>query len=298
MWDKIKKAVNTDLNEPLNYLMWINDLAMFGKLGYVYNDINILSELASKSKTALNHKVARNFLLEGIIQSNSDVGEYFSVITGDTTGVFDGLATIEQVANSVTATTSVFNSEIATNIVFDSEIASNIIFNSEIASNIVFSSTSLTTRMFDFSVATDRAFASNVSLPKIASSMTAITKIGTTDSLIDKLHNNEMVLTALNNSPYIQQVSTSNSSYTAYTTNYNGRALLVQVKYGWQEGSSMLLGYYEYGYHTSSNVKIVNSDGYVSGINPHWSLGRMSKIQSKAYSGSGVFGQYARFIPF
>lgn len=44
-WAEIKKAVNSDLNVPLNHLLWINDLAIFGRNGYVFNSEKIVNEL-------------------------------------------------------------------------------------------------------------------------------------------------------------------------------------------------------------------------------------------------------------
>ncbi len=46
-WAEIKKAVNSDLNVPLNHLMWINDLTTFGKNGYVAKDNNMMKDLLS-----------------------------------------------------------------------------------------------------------------------------------------------------------------------------------------------------------------------------------------------------------
>lgn len=47
MWGVVKKAVNSDLNVPLNHLMWINDLAAYGQNGYVAKDSNMVNELLS-----------------------------------------------------------------------------------------------------------------------------------------------------------------------------------------------------------------------------------------------------------
>lgn len=130
--------VNSDMNEPLNYLHWINDLATFGEDGYVANDVEKLTELSAKSRNAINHKVARNYLLEGIIQSGLDVGSYFGLVTGDTTGAFDGLATIEDVANSATAMALVVNFAAAMTAVINSETAMTAIANSATAMTLVF----------------------------------------------------------------------------------------------------------------------------------------------------------------
>lgn len=61
-WAEIKKAVNSDLNVPLNHLMWINDLITYGKEGYVAKDSNMVNDLLSsglllKSDVALGEYV-------------------------------------------------------------------------------------------------------------------------------------------------------------------------------------------------------------------------------------------------
>lgn len=46
-WAEIKKAVNSDLNVPLNHLMWINDLVTYGQNGYVAKNSNMVNDLLS-----------------------------------------------------------------------------------------------------------------------------------------------------------------------------------------------------------------------------------------------------------
>ena len=46
-WAEIKKAVNSDLNVPLNHLLWINDLATYGQNGYVAKNSNMVNDLLS-----------------------------------------------------------------------------------------------------------------------------------------------------------------------------------------------------------------------------------------------------------
>lgn len=45
MWGVVKKAINSDLNVPLNHLLWINDLATYGKEGYVAKNNSMIEEL-------------------------------------------------------------------------------------------------------------------------------------------------------------------------------------------------------------------------------------------------------------
>ena len=61
-WAEIKKAVNSDLDVPLNHLMWINDLTTYGQNGYVAKDSNMVNDLLSsglllKSDVALGEYV-------------------------------------------------------------------------------------------------------------------------------------------------------------------------------------------------------------------------------------------------
>jgi hypothetical protein len=44
-WAEIKKAVNSDLNVPLNHLLWINDICIFGEDGYVLKNETLVNDL-------------------------------------------------------------------------------------------------------------------------------------------------------------------------------------------------------------------------------------------------------------
>lgn len=59
-WPELIKAVNTRKNEPLNYLLWINDLAKFGNDGFVGGRTSVLSELTSKSINLSSQHVANS----------------------------------------------------------------------------------------------------------------------------------------------------------------------------------------------------------------------------------------------
>lgn len=57
MWGVVKKAINSDLNVPLNHLLWINDLATYGQNGYVAKNEKMIEELI-KSGLLEEHKIA------------------------------------------------------------------------------------------------------------------------------------------------------------------------------------------------------------------------------------------------
>lgn len=137
-WGEIKKAINSDLNEPLNYLAWINDLATFGEDGYVYKSESIINELGAKSKNVLNNTIAFPLLIDMVLQYNSNVGEFFANLLNDTAGIFDGLTTMELIAEDETAITTIINNEIAMTIIINSETAMTAIAESEIAMTAVF----------------------------------------------------------------------------------------------------------------------------------------------------------------
>ena len=132
--DKI--AVGAVDLSPVLENQWIADLATFGLDSYIAFDVPKLIEL-STSPNALNHKIAKVFLLEGIIQGGGDVGAYFTAITGDTTGSFTGLVTMESVINSETAMTAVANSETAMTAVMNNETVMTAVANSETAMTAV-----------------------------------------------------------------------------------------------------------------------------------------------------------------
>ncbi len=93
-WAITKKAINSDIREPLNYLMWINDLSVNQKSSYVYKDPAILTDLAANSEAVLNAADAVPLLFKGIIDMGEDVGAFFEAVTKDDTGAFAGLVTI------------------------------------------------------------------------------------------------------------------------------------------------------------------------------------------------------------
>lgn len=67
-WAEIKKAVNSDLNVPLNHLLWINDLATYGQNGYVAKDSNM----------------AKNLLSSGLLLKNDiALGEYVKLFPNE-----------------------------------------------------------------------------------------------------------------------------------------------------------------------------------------------------------------------
>lgn len=89
-WGEVKK-INSDMTEPLNYLLWIQDLATFGSNGYVYHSPTKMAELAEKSYNAVSHSVCLGYLVVDY------AGSAFELLTGDETGAFDGLTTITEV---------------------------------------------------------------------------------------------------------------------------------------------------------------------------------------------------------
>ncbi|NCC88653.1 MAG: hypothetical protein EOM05_12480 [Clostridia bacterium] len=151
-WSEIKKAINSDLSEPLNYLHWINDLATFGIDGYVYNQPDKMTELAEKSLNAIFNIVCFDLLINGYAD------KVFTKLTGDETGAFDGLTTMELIAENSTAMTIVANSETAMTVVANSETAMTAIANSETAMIAIVNSETAMTAIVNSETAMEMVF--------------------------------------------------------------------------------------------------------------------------------------------
>ncbi|OEH86259.1 hypothetical protein BHU72_12045 [Desulfuribacillus stibiiarsenatis] len=125
-WGEIKKAVNSDLNEPLNYLQWLSDLSIMGKFGHTWYDAQKMISLATKSPSARLSRAAIPFLLEYIIQGGAHVGTYFKQLTGSTSSVFDNLSTISDVASNADAMTIIANSNTAMKAIVENSLSASI----------------------------------------------------------------------------------------------------------------------------------------------------------------------------
>lgn len=58
-WGEIRKAVNSDLNVPLNHLIWLNDYKTYGEDSYVFARKDILHELYRDYRITINDKKIR-----------------------------------------------------------------------------------------------------------------------------------------------------------------------------------------------------------------------------------------------
>ena len=75
-WSEIKKAVNSNLNVPLNHLIWLNDYKTFGKKSYVFNDKKILHELYKNWDLCINDEDIRLEAYEFARSNGSDEAFY------------------------------------------------------------------------------------------------------------------------------------------------------------------------------------------------------------------------------
>ena len=69
---EIKKSVNSNLNTPINHLIWLNDYKTYGTNSYVYENKNMLHELYEDLQLSLNDKTisseALNYLFANGLQ--------------------------------------------------------------------------------------------------------------------------------------------------------------------------------------------------------------------------------------
>lgn len=77
-WVEIRKAVNSDLNVPLNHLIWLNDYKTYGEKSYVFQNKDILHELYKDFQLTANDVSVNKTVLEFLIkEDNPDIGLFF-----------------------------------------------------------------------------------------------------------------------------------------------------------------------------------------------------------------------------
>ena len=79
-WDEIKKGVNSDLNVPLNHLIWLNDYKTYGEDSYVFQNKDIWNELMM-SRCAINDRSVAGHVHQYANEHNR-IGEVMNLTYG------------------------------------------------------------------------------------------------------------------------------------------------------------------------------------------------------------------------
>lgn len=109
-WEEIKKGVNSDLNVPLNHLIWLNDYKTYGENSYVFNEKDILHELYNSYRISMNDMTIRSEAMQYISDQNKKVGSALKAIYGLEVDM-KGAETWEEIAGDQ----SIYKSIIANN---------------------------------------------------------------------------------------------------------------------------------------------------------------------------------------
>ncbi len=102
-WAEIKRAVNSDIDVPLNLILHINDLKIFGTSSYVWNDDKLALRVFESVYTEIDHVLFNLPWINRFAAKNKNMGVIFKKIAGSTNSVFNSLDTIAQVLNNSTA---------------------------------------------------------------------------------------------------------------------------------------------------------------------------------------------------
>lgn len=164
-FDVTKKAINTDLNEPLNYYSWIQDFLLYGKDSHVANNLITLNELTLKSNAFKKHAHTVPILAE----LPNHVGMAFANIYNLNHTVLDSHQTIDSIINNTTAFTEVGN-DLA---LFEALLSDNTIMNKIITTNtsmnIVCSTSALRDKLLANNMAMSAVRLNNAAMTKLLS---------------------------------------------------------------------------------------------------------------------------------
>lgn len=107
-WGEVKK-INSDLTTPLNILMWINELKMYGKESYVYKSPAMIIEL-SKYDIVINDIVCKPLLVSSA-HDNRFLGGFCKKFLKSENPEFDAIETLNQFVLVDSLVTEVFSNE-------------------------------------------------------------------------------------------------------------------------------------------------------------------------------------------
>ena len=222
-------TTNNDISEPINYLMWIDDLATFGTRGYVAKDGVKIKELYTKSinlfrndmavdemnKSRQVDKMLNDAEVSAVIQKLAESKTTYVQMTeviGDTTAM-------NAVAASTTAMNAVIASTTAMNAVIASTTAMNAVAASTTAMNAVIASTT----------AMNAVIASTTAMNAVAASTTAMNAVAASTTAMNAIESSSTAKNVLANSP-LKQIISSIPATNSWINRRSGKRWLISMK--------------------------------------------------------------------
>lgn len=143
-WAEVKKAINTEVESPINHLLWLMDYKTFGEDSYVFRDKRKLYELYQDMAICVNDRwIAVEvfeycaFELGGVFLS------YAHGLNDESRDLLRELKTVGAVFDNNNATTAIFENDVAREVVLNSDFAMRMIANNDVLMNKITSSSFL-----------------------------------------------------------------------------------------------------------------------------------------------------------
>ncbi len=154
-WAEIQKAVNSNINVPLNVLHYIEDMKTFGTKGYAWNNLETFLAVAYSPLVGYDEELIELPFLHKVLELNLHLGKHLKLLIKSNDPVFDTLETMHDVANDVSAMIEITNSETGMNTITSNITAISAIVNSETAMNAISSNE---TALYIFNSSANSAF--------------------------------------------------------------------------------------------------------------------------------------------
>lgn len=205
----IKKMINSDHREPLNNLMYIQDLVTSGQSGYVANSEDKIQSLITSPNVLLN-ATAKTEFFKGLGKYTKPNLDFIKHVTGINVNSHTELASngammqaisnnrilIEAVVNSQVAMQEIVNSQVAMQIVLnnnsffqmiaDSTTGANAIANSDTSLRLIMSNSSIVSKALRNRVLLREFSSSSKALRLIVDSQTARTTLMDNNSIFQE----------------------------------------------------------------------------------------------------------------
>lgn len=133
---QLSDSASKDIIDCIDKGVMSHRLGVFGQKSGIYKNPTFLENLAYDDN-ALNDVYCVNFILDGLIDSEIHMGNFFKKITGSGDSSFDSLSDIESVISSNTAFGIIMNNEKAKKLLYGGEKAFKILAENSLAVDTV-----------------------------------------------------------------------------------------------------------------------------------------------------------------